>query len=434
MRRIEMGNSIYLGDIDPNNRVNHVRHIRRTIMFQLLIWDSIVLSDSQLITDPRIHLLMGSENLPRFSLSINGKKLEDAAFYEKGIEALIQCGMIEVAQRTSGERQYSLQSVWEGMNGRTDSKVPFLPESDDYARFLDTLVNNPRTYSLDKIGSDFKTNLLSGIGNSVELSQTDRTDDRLLYYMNQDKVLFSDLLCVIREARDAGLISDSRYLELYHYIYGCYSINIPKNVDCHLISEVRNLPLHLDSGIGDLDGTDGEVVDNLRPTWALNPIILDFISFEDFVEIRKQLFSVIPSSKLIGFFSDSLSEKDAWEFNSIWSAYTMMLESSLKLALMKAADERKDKSIELLAKSVDTEDFLDSVVKQKRKDGALEVIKSAVGVAPIPVAGTVTGVYDLVKAGKQEVSFLTKKGEFEIKRSALASAILHDNIHVITKY
>ena len=59
--------SVYLGDIDPNNRIMSPLWIRRHFMMKLLVWDSVVLSDSQILTDPRINVLLrgfDSEDLP----------------------------------------------------------------------------------------------------------------------------------------------------------------------------------------------------------------------------------------------------------------------------------------------------------------------------------------------------------------------------------
>jgi len=85
-----MSYSIYIGDIDPNNTVNptqHVRDIRRAILFRLLLWDSIVLSDSQFLTDPCIAMMMDGFSEKKMG---DHDAWDDISEWQRGFEKLLE--------------------------------------------------------------------------------------------------------------------------------------------------------------------------------------------------------------------------------------------------------------------------------------------------------------------------------------------------------
>ena len=107
-----MSYSVYLGDIDPNNTIISSLEIRRDFMFQLLMRDSIVISDSQFLTDPRINHLMQEfedDNLAKI------RELGELEQWQKGFEYLINAGLVEVAYRSRNGSKDSITKTWENM-------------------------------------------------------------------------------------------------------------------------------------------------------------------------------------------------------------------------------------------------------------------------------------------------------------------------------
>jgi len=181
-----MSYSIYIGDIDPNNTVNptqHVRDIRRAILFRLLLWDSIVLSDSQFLTDPCIAMMMDGFSEKKMG---DHDAWDDISEWQRGFEKLLEIGLVEVAHRTDiyGE-QYTMLDVWNSMHNNPSASVPFLPPTPAYAKFLDTLPHQKKQYNLNSISQRFKSNLHNGISSGdFQLNPFDDTDRELTKILN----------------------------------------------------------------------------------------------------------------------------------------------------------------------------------------------------------------------------------------------------------
>ena len=99
-----MSYNVYLGDIDPNLQMSEALKVRREIFFKLLLWDSVVLSDSQLLTDPRIIRLMSG-------FTVHKGEMADHSPIKAGTRALssflsrVWC-RLPIGQATVGSRRW----------------------------------------------------------------------------------------------------------------------------------------------------------------------------------------------------------------------------------------------------------------------------------------------------------------------------------------
>lgn len=384
-----MSYSIYIGDIDPNNVVDSVRSVRRNILFKLLLWDSIVLSDSQLLTDPRIALMMDGFSVKHADLSF--AKKNEVLDWHKGFEELMQSGLIEVAHRRdiAGER-LTMSDVWTTMKNNRSAQVPYLPTTQDYADFLDSTFYHTREYDLKKISARFKSNLHAGIANGrLLLDPDDATDIELTRILLQDEILFRDLLKVIRESLNKGLITQARYDEVYSYIYSCYQTNIPAEVNCSICTNFENLPLHLDLGY-DSDFNGPEIDERrMRPTWALDPTILDLLPMDAFLAVRKAVSPHIKSGLIMKQKTGELLPEQLNEFYDAWADYTEELECALRIELVNAYEH---------VDGIVCKQFTSS---QKRvKSGLLELIFNIAKIAVTTAAPITSLAFDIADYGK----------------------------------
>lgn len=329
--------SVYLGDIDPNNHIDSVMNIRRQVLFRLLMWESIVLSDSQCLTDPRIHILMGEIGADEIC---NEYSVSDVDKSMKGFEQLIRSGLVEIAHREEGDSRF--EHLWQNMIKKDTKDVPYLPRTDGYARFLDGISHDGRLYSLPSIGNRFRNNLNRGVEDgSFLLGKSNPTDKELRRMFLENTVLFRNILDFIKEMRDKGVISEERYNEIYRYVYGNYSVNISAETGCSITTQFKNVPFHLEPGKNEYcDEMPSNLTDKMRPTWALDPRILDLISFEQFVSIRRALKPVFANGRLTDFYKGQLLPEECPEFLDVWEDFTRTLEWELKNTLYRISFEK----------------------------------------------------------------------------------------------
>ena len=426
MENIQSDKSVYLGDIDPNNEIISVLNIRRMMMFQLLIWDSIVLSDSQLLTDPRINVLMGQFSDEK---TIKTYGLDDVAHSQKGFECLINAGLIEVAHRESERGKTDFLELWTKMSQKDTKDVPYLPFSPDYAVYLDGLGGQSRSYKLSSISQRFRSNLIEGIEKeSFIINGNDDTDLELKRIFNERQVLFRNILDFLQTQLKNGAITQARYNEIYRYVYSCYSVNISAETGCNISTRFENLPLHLDSGEGDCEESGfAPKVDQLRPTWSLNPFILDYISFEDFVKIRKKLQLVFDNGKLIDFYKGNVNERDWSEVKDLWETFTIILE-----------DELKNHMRDLMYRKYSADNPLKNANKLSQNifvSNGVELVKNIFSFALEPV-GLVFGTIDLIRSLCGEIYCLTKKKSIVSAREQERTIrqFIEGKTRIVTKY
>ncbi len=104
--------------------------------YDILMNKSIVMSDSQFLTDPRLQMLMSGYHDIELQNPHNLNRVEST---KKDFEKLIQNGLIEVAVRKKNDKKYHFTEIWTGMNNSINP-VPYLPDDNgDYATYLDTL-------------------------------------------------------------------------------------------------------------------------------------------------------------------------------------------------------------------------------------------------------------------------------------------------------
>lgn len=314
MNKLTAANSIYLGDIDPNNeKILDPAAIRRRIMCDLLIWDSIVLSDSQYLTDPRIPRLMQDYDGPESKVP-DGYIMRGVEKHQKGFERFLQSGLVEVSHRQKGDEVYTLQKVWQGM--AASGNVPFLPDTVHYASYLDSLAVSHRDYKLSSIADRFRNHLLAGVASGdFVLSATDETDQHLLQMFHQNPVYFRDIYEFIGKQRDADAITQERYEDIYDYVFSCYSVNISEEIGCYVSSKLESVPLHLDSSAGNFnEALAGANQGGVCPTWRLNPNALDMIPIDEFIDVRNEARKVMPNSELVNYYTGATRPKDWKDF------------------------------------------------------------------------------------------------------------------------
>ena len=421
-----MKNAIYLGDIDPNNTILPVMNIRRTIMFQLLIWDKIILSDSQFLTDPRLNILMHGYNSDQVCQKYNITDVEESL---KGIESLFQNGLIEVALRQNSNSESDLYNTWLNMS-KSEKKVPYLPEDENYVHYLKSLSYHTHSYKTDNMSQLFQNNLESGINTDplrggITLHRNDVETE--LKRMFQEKApLFRNILDFMQKQVKEGKLSPERYQRLYDYVYSCYSVNTSAVLGCNINTKFAHIPFHIESGseyIG--NNISQKQVERLRPTWALNPIFLDHLTFEEFTQIRRQL----KTSKVREFYTGSV--ESPWvEIEDAWESYTLQLENAIKLAMY----EKKDALNTRLIKELSGEKYITNPTQQTIVTPVYEVVKSLVSF--VPVVGNAMGVIDFAKTLCDSVVTISKYEEnMAFARDyADISQLVSKETRVITKY
>ena len=195
MARVPLGtkdpNGLYLGGIDANREVEAPNVIRKTFLWNLMFWDHIILSDAQILTDPRINHMISDEVFCEEGL-LNRVEMQPLEASGKGFEKLIQSELVRVALRMKGGEPYTMERIWKGMAGNDSGEVPHLPKSPDYARFLDQrLLKKEYTvnYDLGAVGAQYGQNLREG----AELIAIDPLGKDLAAEFKEN-VLFRDLL------------------------------------------------------------------------------------------------------------------------------------------------------------------------------------------------------------------------------------------------
>ncbi|MBQ8515902.1 MAG: hypothetical protein IJ496_10945 [Ruminococcus sp.] len=387
-----MAYGVYLGDIDPNNTINPVLDIRRNILFKLLLWDSIVMSDSQILTDPRVLLMMDGFRSKEKGVH---EDWQDVQEWQKGFEQLLQKGLVEVACRSGGFERHSITDVWETMNRRNyGGRVPFLPHTSAYAEYLDKQVQSARVYNLDQISARFKNNLLSGVETGdLTLSDSDDTDRELKRILNGSVVLFRDILDLLKSQLNAGKITQQRYDEVYRYVYSCYHTNIPAETKCFVCTDFENIPFHLTLGYDTSDCAAAAVdSDALRPTWALDPLIMDLLSIGDFLKIREAVQPCIRSELLMKYNTGTLLPEEIHEYHDVWEEYTRQLEEAMREQLRERGDalQAVTKNQRVSAQMRFKKGMLDLVVNVA-KQAAVPAASAAIGGLFSPEIGAMVG-------------------------------------------
>ena len=420
-----MSNSLYFSNLDPNRSILPVLDFRRNYLFQLLIWDSIVISDSQFLTDPRIHILMNGCDSHDLASQLS---LSDPKEDFKGFEKLIENGLVEVAFRKDGETTFGTIQLWENMNASTN-RVPFLPASRDYAEYLSELSTTSRVYDLSKISARFKSNLLSGVESSLKPSCD--AEFGLVDMFNSDPVLFRDLKKYIDDLLHNETITQERYEQIYNYIYSCYSINISAETNCHISSKLEHIPFHLESGTGDFEEkVNQDELKDMCSTWGLNPAVLDLITIDEFIELRKRLDVFFKDGLIAQYYSGTLNRKDVDKFIIEWEKYIVCLETTLELMLRDAKKRLTDK----YGKVHFSFDKIFKPFQIIHESDNWELVSSYIGLAP--VIGT---ILDYADAGLQTIEMgvnLSRRHELKDIKKDLASveALINGNTKIITKY
>lgn len=418
-------NSLYMNDIGQNLvKDTSVLNLRRSIMFQLLMWNNILLSDTQFVKDPRIHLLMSGFSDEEYSKRNN---IEEVSDDQKGFEYLLQSGLVEVAVRKQEGRTYSLRRLWRDLS--QSGHVPYLPETEQYAKYLDGLEKNRREYFLHNVAWRFRRNLLSGVeSGALVCSESDDTDQTLKEMFHEKQVLFRNLFEFIEKQLSKEKITAQRFDEINDFMQSCYCVNISAELGCHINMEYKDVPLHLDSGFEQFSNTQKYIKpEKLRPTWGLNPYILDLIPLDEFVKLRKHIQDSVSRGKIIEYFTGTLHPDDLTEFYDIWEDYTRKIEYDLRACLI----------------SIDR-DILNELVKafgisQKQyiHEGIGLVISTLAYVPYIGplISSVISNAANINSVNKLAISLMNRKDQSTLfERQKKIAPYLSGETRIITKY
>lgn len=377
--------NLYLGDIDPNNYILDVLSVRRRILFDLLLWDSIILSDSQFLTDPRIQLMMSGFDVKSVDYDITNGLIDS----HKDFELLLVNNLVEVATRNN-DRQSSVQDLWQQMhNASANAPVPYLPKNNKYAQYLDSINFSKKPYEIKNLAGNFREKILEGIEKgSVLLDADDRTDAQLSEFISVETILFRDIKKVLDDAFEKEIITATRKLELYRFFYSCYSSGVPYELGCYTSTSIYNVPLHLSFGYNAND--IAKVVDEkMRQTWALDPMVIDLLSTEAFLDVREAVEDCIKDQSIMKYRTGKLTEDELPKFYDVWEEYTKKLEHEIIQALV---NERRNIDNIVCKRFIPTQ-------KQVIKSGAGLIINTtkAVVESAVPGIGMAFAIADLAK-------------------------------------
>lgn len=374
-----MDNNLCLASIGSKHAPNrtYAAEMRRMIMFKLLFWDEIILTDSQFTTDPRMKILVGQSSLEDASL-------EGIHDWQMDFSELLQSGLIAGAVRMRQGKELSLQHVLKMQKDEYEHEVPFL-QSEKYAKRLDGIMMKRYYFDLDQVAMLFKTKLLAGLDDgSIPFSQTHDKNDAGFYELINapSMVLFSTLLDYLQRTYAQGAITQERYNQLYRYVASCYQSNIPDYLDinCELLAD--RVPLHLELGTINSCALEKEVNMDLRPTWVLNPLVLDYIPASAFRKVRDNISKEIKSGILSRMILGTLNADDVMDYEDFWAEYTSKLEDEFKEALIMTKDQLRDaQQIQIQSKS------------QSIKECGITLVSQFLSLNP--VAGTLISIKDI---------------------------------------
>lgn len=343
-----MSESLYFSDIDPNqsNYVISARQLRRKLMSRLLIWDSIVVSDSQMLQDPRFRLMMSPTVLQELTLF---RRQDDSAFddleeWQGGFEALLRSGLVEVACRERDLVTNSLPDTWLEMS-KSQTRVPFLTHSRGYADYIEKTGYKQRSFSLSGVASRFRKNLLKGLDlGAVPLDKHNPVYHEFVRMISADVVQLRVILKFLNDSCESGYLTEDEKNHLYQFCSSCYSINVPAETKCYLSARLSDLPRFLCSGT--YDGVDGTSIVNqikLRKSWAIDPAALDLMPLEAFVEVRNELSAELSTGLLLKAQEGNLqNDEEAKRYYDVWDSYVSKLESAMERSLCVTRDQLND--------------------------------------------------------------------------------------------
>jgi hypothetical protein len=345
------------------------------------------------------------------------------------VEALFQNGLIEVAHRQNSSGESDLFTTWSNMR-KSEKKVPYLPEDENYVRYLKSIRCNTKTYGTSNMSALFQQKLECGLEtdplNGGLLLEDNDVETELKRMFRENAPLFRNILDFLREQQRLGHLSPERFTRLYDYVYGCYSVNVPTVLGCSVNTKFAHIPFHIESGGEYLsNNATREQVERLRPTWAINPVFFDNLTFEEFAEIRRHL----RTSKVREFYLGSV--KSPWvEIEDAWEDYTYQLEQAIKNVLY----EKKDQASSRILTEFCSEKYLANPRQQTLTGPLFEVVKSLVSF--VPFVGEAMGFVDAAKSICGAVTTLSKRNEriAMVKEYNSISSLVSRETRVITKY
>jgi len=391
-----------------------------------LIWDKIILSDSQFLTDPRLNILMSGYCSDEVCRKYGVSDIDNSL---KGVETLFRDGLIEVAMRQNAGGQSDLHSTWQQMS-KSEKKVPYLPDDENYVHYLKSIPYRSQTYQTTNMAARFQHNLEAGIHTDPLkggfLLQNNDVETELKRIFQESAPLFRNILDFMREQKAKGNLSPERFQCLYDYVYSCYSVNISASLGCNINTKFAHIPFHIESGKEYLgNNVSAQQVERLRPTWALNPVYLDHLSFGEFAQLRSRLNTAQVREFYLG------AVESPWAvIEEAWEDYTIQLEN----AIMRAMYEKKDAISSRLIDELSDGKYLTNPRQYIMVTPLFEVVKSLVSF--LPGVGSILGVTDFAKSLYGAVVTLSKRNE----KIALAeeyrsiSKLVSRETRVITKY
>lgn len=441
--------SLFFGDIDPNQvgQAITATQMRRQLLYRLLIWDNIVVSDSQMLQDPRFRvmmeptvvqdLLMRVQDLPMRVQNLmtrnqlnEDKQFDDLEGWQRGFELLLKSGLIKVARRDGSK----LTETWSEMNER-ENGVPFLPRSESYSKYIEEVGYTASDYKLSSVADRFSQNLRNGIDTkAIPLDNSNSAHLALQELMCQDGVLLADILALLKKQLDAGTITLEEKDRFYQFSFQCYSVNVPAALGCNISAKLRQIPLFLPSGT--YDGVYEAALLNqnrMRSSWAIDPEALDLLPIEAFINLRKKLKDDLKEnfSLLLKQQEGNLQPEEVKEFYEVWETFIETLQEEMKSGLR----AERDKLNEITTKGYKS-------AQDQLENTFTEFVTNEV-VSAIPGVGTVKSAVDAYKKVKEVkdtlIVFNQKKAqpyfvEHHDKIQRYLDSLYDRDVSIITKY
>ncbi len=334
-----MSESIFFADLDPNqaSMAASARSVRRDLLSRLLIWDSVVVSDSQMLQNPCFRAMMSPTVLQERKMGLPDEDgpFDDLEDWQRGFEDLLKSGLVEVACRSDGGECTPLSATWAGMHKRS-RPVPFLTWDRQYADYLEKEVGyRSRPYDRSRVADRFRSNLQAEAEKgSVPLSPGSpamRDFERLI---SAESVNLADIKSMLEQRGRAGELRPDEVADAYHFCFRCYNINVPAELRCYLSAPPDQLPLFMESGT--YDGVNSaEYVDKtkLRPSWAIDPAALDLLPLSAVAELRSAVQPELDTGLILKAMEGNLPQKSVPEYYDVWASYTTKLEDAMLDAL-----------------------------------------------------------------------------------------------------
>ncbi len=380
-------NALFMSKFDQTSEDDRIttHSLRRDILRNLLMWESVIITDSQ------------ANNSKEFEELITNKRgllLET----ECGMDKLLEQGDIEIAIRCKNGEKQTLYSLREDHKNNYKN-LPYIPEA-NYSKFLDKHTSSKIYYDLDDVADLFRQKLERDLRQYVPLHDKWSREfhkELLAYVQESPQVNFSDLLNKLNIFTEEKKISIDERKAYYNMIYSDYSSNIPDSLGLYFETLKDDIPVSAEMGDECLSNQIEKFCEKgiiIRDSWALSSEIFDYLPTEAFIEVRNEIKPKISENRLKKFLNSQINNKrDLEDCFDFWNDYVKNLEIALNNKLCMTRDELNALKMKQYV-----------LKTQFIKDGAMSILSFIIS-QKYPLLGTgmgaalsIKGMVDIVSA------------------------------------